>query len=114
MFAGLPCGRSTDQKAVRVRSLRTQQCTDSQCHLLGAGLCLLLLWWWVGLVLGLFFLVQIFELAFARVWTSDLCRIFVWHSSSLLIGRPWFVGRVVIWHSMESLILAQDERWRRA
>ena len=63
---------------------------------------------------GSVFLVQIFELAFARVWTSDLCRIFVWHVSSLLIGRPWFVGRVVIWHSMESLILAQDERWRRA
>jgi hypothetical protein len=88
---------------VGVRFLRTQQRVKSQC-LIGfrfrseAAPCLVLRNW-VGISLRQIFMIL------ARVmvcWISD---------SEVWLAGFCLAGRVAL---MESLILAQDERWRRA
>ena len=66
---------------------------------------------------GSFFVLFQILRAFARVWDCD--RVFVRPDGSW--GRVFSIfvdyglsRPMSIWHSMESLILAQDERWRRA
>ena len=54
--------------------------------------------------------------AFARVWDCDRIRVglFGVGSSVFFILLTMTLRGLVYMHSMESLILAQDERWRRA
>ena len=101
---------------MRVRSLRTQQRTDSQCQLVsGAGFLSAVVVVVGGyLVAGYCFFGTNFRASFLLVFGPVICVGLFRRISSLLIGRPALVGCVVIRHSMESLILAQDERWRRA
>ena len=97
-----------------VRSLRTQQRTDSQCQfclVLGfVAACVVV----VGFGVWAFVLLYKFSSWFARVCACDRASAFGGRFSFLLIGHAAFGGVRGYRHSMESLILAQDERWRRA
>ena len=85
----------------RVRSLRTQQRTDSQCQFFELVLC----WAFHRSVVGVW-------LDFDRVSLARLeSRMFLWFVDHALRLVGCGAGYM---HSMESLILAQDERWRRA
>ena len=101
-----------------VRTLRTQQRTESQCHfVLALGLLaayVVVSRLLVSRALLYILLFQICErllvfeavIAFGCLPSGGKSSVFF-----ILLMRP--SGHVYI-HSMESLILAQDERWRRA
>ncbi len=119
-FTGLAPKRcSSSCVAVCVRFLRTQQRVNDRCQVFalvsGCFLCRLV-WGWLGV--GVFIsLVELDDQLFLS-WLFDFCRVSgpSWVQSLPAGCVPCFLGCVVVgvWTSTESLILAQDERWRRA
>jgi len=97
---------------VCVRTLRTQQRTESQCqliyrsvtHFAGAGHHLV----HYEIIIDASFFGGVVVLARMDQVSSHAfgCALSNVDSSASVLR--------IIWHSMESLILAQDERWRRA
>ena len=101
-----------------VRSLRTQQRTESQCHfVLALGLlAALVVVRSSGARSNVVHIVVSNLRAFARVWDCDRVSVagFGWWWRVSLFLLTMTSRGLVYMHSMESLILAQDERWRRA
>ena len=62
-----------------------------------------------GALLGVTVLARVCQVSFGGLFWVVVFPFVDLGVSAFVVGVPRF-----IWHSMESLILAQDERWRRA